>query len=153
MVNAGQSGDTSRGGKARLNWVLRSKPNILVLALGSNDGLRGIPVKETQQNLSYIIETAQNKGITVVLVQNKLPENYGKRFISQFSNLFKELAKKYSLLLTPFLLDGVALKDNMTLEDRIHPNSQGTDKMLENTWKTLEKAIIQSEEKSIKIKK
>ena len=147
VVNAGQSGDTSRGGLKRINWVLRSKPDILVLALGSNDGLRGIPISETQKNLEEIIKKATEKKIQMILVQNLLPENYGKKFSEDFAKLYPELAKKHSLPLTPFLLEGVALIDEMTIRDKIHPNDKGTDRMLENTWKTIEQVISKIEKK------
>ena len=138
VVNAGVSGDTSAGARARLGWVLRKKPDLLFLCIGANDGLRGIPVAETERNLRAILERAKSDGFRVVLAGVQLPENYGAEYREAFRSLFPRLAKEYRLPFLPFLLEGVAMRPELNQEDGIHPNAQGASKVAESVWKVLE---------------
>jgi len=134
IINAGVSGATTAGAIRRLQWHLRSqdKPIILVLALGANDGLRGLDLAASQQNLEEVISTAQEQKIDVVLAGMKIPPNYGEQYAAEFEALFPELAKKYDLTLIPFLLDGVAAERHLNLPDGIHPNELGYEIVAEN---------------------
>lgn len=125
FVNASISGSTSASALSRLKWQLRKKPDILFLALGSNDGLRGLKVEDTQKNLSGCIELAQSHGIKVVLAGFKVPPNYGGDYFQSFENMFPALKEKYQISLVPFLLDGVAGNKDLNQSDGIHPNEEG----------------------------
>jgi len=124
-VNAGLSGDTTAGGLTRLEWVLEPAVRILVLELGANDALRGISPVETRQNLSRIIETAQGRGVRVLLTGMEAPPNMGLQFQAEFRAIFPELAAKYQVVLLPFLLEGVAGHPELNQEDGIHPTAEG----------------------------
>ena len=138
VVNAGVSGDTSAGARARLDWVLRQKPVVLFLCIGANDGLRGIPVAETERNLRAILDRSRSTGTRVVLAGAMLPENYGPEYRAAFRGLFPRLAKEYRLPLLPFLLEGVAMDPGLNQEDGIHPNAEGARRVAGNVWKLLE---------------
>lgn len=138
VVNAGVSGDTSAGARARLDWVLRQKPGLLFLCIGANDGLRGIPVAETERNLRAILDRAKGEGIRVVLAGVLLPENYGAGYREAFRALFPRLAREYRLPFLPFLLEGVALRPELNQDDGIHPNAQGAAVVAEGVWRALE---------------
>ena len=138
VINGGVSGATSASGLKRLDWYLKSKPDIMVLALGANDGLRGLKVSETQKNLSLVIETAQKRDITVILAGMKMPTNYGESYRNDFERIFPTLAKKYKLKLVPFILEGVGGKPELNLPDGIHPNPQGHEIMAKTILKVLE---------------
>lgn len=125
IVNAGISGSTSASGRARLQWQLRAKPDVVVIALGANDGLRGVELDATQKNLGDIIELAQADGIAILLAGMKLPPNYGEDYTERFERMFTELAAKYDVALLPFLLDRVAARPELNLPDGIHPNAEG----------------------------
>ena len=125
IVNGGVSGSTTASGLKRLKWFLRSKPDTLFLALGANDGLRGVDLKKSKQNLLEIIKTAKSKSIEVVLAGMQLPPNYGIKYTYQFKKMFVDIARDQKIKLYPFLLEGVAGKKNLNLPDGIHPNSQG----------------------------
>lgn len=125
VVNAGVSGSTSASAVSRLQWQLRSRPDFLVLALGANDGLRGIPAGETSKNLAAAIDLAHDRGITVLLAGMKMPPNYGPEFTRQFEAVFTSLASEKNVALIPFLLEGVAADPGLNLPDGIHPNAKG----------------------------
>jgi acyl-CoA thioesterase-1 len=141
VINGGVSGATTASGLKRMDWYLKAKPDIMVLALGGNDGLRGTKVDETEKNLSLVIEKAQERGIRVVLVGMKMPTNMGEPYRSQFEKIFPKLAKKYSLRLVPFILEGVGGEPKYNLPDGIHPNPQGHEMMAETVLKVLEKEL------------
>lgn len=124
-VNAGVSGDTSAGGLRRLGWLLRQKPAVLVVELGTNDALRGQPLSGIEQNLRAIITQAQQAGVRVVLLGMRIPTNYGATYAEQFHALYLTLARELDLPLVPFLLEGVALDPKLNLGDGIHPNVEG----------------------------
>lgn len=137
-INGGVSGATSASALKRLGWYVKSKPDIMVLALGANDGLRGLDLKETEKNLISVIEKAQSEKIQVVMVGMKMPTNYGEPYRSNFEKLFPALAKKYKLPLVPFLLDGVGGNPKLNLADGIHPNPEGHKIMAKTIQKVLE---------------
>jgi acyl-CoA thioesterase I len=125
VVNAGVSGDTTAGGLRRLDWSIEGNTRILVVALGGNDGLRGIPPNETRSNLKEIITRAQQRGITVVLAGMEAPPNYGPAYTAEFRQVFADLAKAHDLVFIPFLLEGVAGMRRLNQPDGIHPNPEG----------------------------
>ncbi len=125
VINAGVSGETSAGGLRRVPWILRSKPEIVILELGANDGLRGLRVEETKANLEHIIQQLQQSGTHVVLAGMKLPPNYGNDYLSAFERLYPDLATRYRLPLIPFFLEGVAASNTLNQADGIHPTARG----------------------------
>ena len=138
VINAGVSGDTTAGGVRRVQWVLNSKPAVVVLELGANDGLRGIDPAETRSNLETIIRRLQAAGVTVVLAGMKLPPNYGKDYTARFAALYPEVARKYQVSLMPFFLEGVAAREALNQADGIHPTEAGYQVIVEQLLKTLE---------------
>jgi acyl-CoA thioesterase I len=142
VVNAGVSGDTSAGGLRRLDWSLDGDVRVLILALGANDGLRGVPVAEMRRNLSAIIEQAQKRGITVVLAGMEAPPNFGRTYISEFHQAYPDLARRYDVTLVPFLLEGVAGVTSLNQRDGIHPTAEGARIVADNVWAVL-KPILQ----------
>lgn len=138
VINGGVSGATTASGLKRLNWYVKAKPDIMVLALGANDGLRGLNLKESEKNLSAVIEKAKDSGMTVLLVGMKMPTNYGEPYRTNFEKLFPLLAKKYQLPLVPFLLEGVGGNPKLNLPDGIHPNVEGHKIMAKTIQKNLE---------------
>ncbi len=125
IINAGISGSTTSGGLKRLKWYLKTKPEILFLALGANDGLRGVKVSESTKNLTELIKFAQSKGLVIVLAGMKVPPNYGKQYSDEFEQMFIKLSQKYKLDFIPFLLEGVAGNKDLNQADGIHPNEKG----------------------------
>ena len=142
VVNASVSGDTSRTGLNRLEDALKQhKPSIVIVALGGNDGLRGLPISETESSLSSIIEKSQQSGQSVLLAGVRLPPNYGVYYNSQFADMFQRLAGKYSVPLVPKILDQVADNSALMQEDRTHPTAEGQKQVLENVWPQLESLL------------
>jgi acyl-CoA thioesterase-1 len=139
VLNAGLSGETSAGGLARINWILKEPIDIFVLELGANDGLRGLPLKQTKQNLQQIINKvkAKNPDVKIVIAGMMMPPNLGAEYTADFMQLFPELAKKNDAHLIPFLLEGVAGNEELNLNDGIHPNKTGHSIVAENVWKVL----------------
>lgn len=135
VINAGVSGDTTAGGLRRVEWVLKSHPDMVILELGGNDGLRGLNVQETKANLERIIQRCREASVTVVLAGMKLPPNYGADYTKAFEAIYPALAKRYRVPLIPFFLDGVAGSASLNQADGIHPTSEGyriiTEKVLE----------------------
>jgi len=138
VINAGVSGDTTAGGLRRVDWVLKSKPEIVILELGGNDGLRGLDLKDTRANLEQIIQRLLAGGVKVVLAGMKLPPNYGREYTASFQSLYSDLAKQYDLPLMSFFLEGVATKAGLNQADGIHPTGPGYKIIVENVWPTLE---------------
>lgn len=141
IIASGVSGATTSSGVPRLKWLLKSKPQVLVLALGSNDGLRGFKISEIQKNLSETIELAQKNNMKVFLSELKMPPNYGKTYTKDFESLFKELAHKYKIPLVPFLLENVGGNSKLNQSDGIHPNEKGHAIMAENIFKYLKENL------------
>jgi acyl-CoA thioesterase-1 len=125
VVNAGVSGDTTAGGLARLDWALADKPDLVILALGANDALRGIEPSTVRDNLDKIIRKIEASGAKVLLLGMLAPPNLGEEYKSAFDRIFPELARTYHLQLYPFLLEGVAMKPELNQPDGIHPNERG----------------------------
>lgn len=125
VINAGVSGDTTAGGLRRVDWVLKSRPDFVILELGANDGLRGLNLEETKANLERIIKRCQEASVTVILAGMKLPPNYGREYTKGFEAMYPALAKQYRLTLIPFFLDGVAGSTSLNQADGIHPTSEG----------------------------
>lgn len=134
VINAGISGSTTSGGVSRIEWLLKSNPDYLIIALGGNDGLRGIPVIETEKNLERIVLAAKEKKIPTLLAGMKIPPNYGIQYTQEFAALFKNLAKDQNVSLLPFLLKGVGGDPSMNLPDRIHPNPAGHQKISQTVY-------------------
>jgi acyl-CoA thioesterase I len=137
VVNAGISGDTSAGGLERLDWALQGDVRVLVVALGANDGLRGLPLEQLRGNLSQIIERAQRRGIAVVLAGMEAPPNYGRDYISGFHKVYPELAAQYHVAFVPFLLQKVAGSASLNQNDGIHPTPEGARIVADNVWEVL----------------
>ena len=142
VVNASVSGDTTAGGLNRINWTLSEKNiDILVLGLGANDMLRGIKPNETKENLEKIIKIIIDKNITIILTGMIAPKSHGKEYRDKFNKIYANLSDKYSLIFLPFLLEGVALKPELNLEDGMHPNPKGVQIISKNIEKKITSII------------
>jgi acyl-CoA thioesterase-1 len=137
VVNAGISGDTSAGGLSRLDLALEGDVRILVVALGGNDALRGLPVTQLRDNLARIIERAQARDVSVVLAGMEAPPNWGAQYTSAFRNVYRALAEEYGVALVPFLLEGVAGVEHLNQRDGIHPTAEGDRVIAETIWSVL----------------
>ena len=138
VVNASVTGETTSGGKVRLNGLLQThKPAIVILELGPNDGLRGLPIKQLRDNLAAMIEASQAAKAKVLLVGMQIPPNYGDQYTTAFRETYNELAKTYHLKLVPFLLEGIALDASQMQADNLHPNEHAQPRLLENVWSAL----------------
>ena len=138
VVNAGVSGDTSAGGLSRLDWSLEGNVVTLVVELGANDGLRGLPVGQMKQNLSEIIMRARQRGIKVILTGMEAPPNYGPLYTAEFRQVYRDLASKHDVTFVPFYLEGVAGDPSLNISDGIHPNAAGSRIIEERLWRALE---------------
>jgi len=125
VTNGGVSGSTSASGVTRLKWHLKKKTNIVVLELGANDGLRGLKLDETQKHLTNIIRLAKEKKVKILLLGLLMPPNYGKKYVKDFEDMYKKIAKNEKIPLLPFVLKDVAGKSDLNLPDGIHPNQKG----------------------------
>ncbi len=143
VVNAGLSGETTSGGLNRINWILNQNADVFVLELGANDGLRGIPLNETRQNLQAMIDTvrSKNKNTEIVLAGMQIPPNLGQEYTMEFKQIFTELADENNIALIPFLLDGVAGNPELNLPDGIHPTPEGHRIVANNVWEVLEPIV------------
>jgi acyl-CoA thioesterase-1 len=137
VVNAGVSGDTTAGGLARLDWIYRQKADVLVVALGANDGLRGIPIEQTEKNLRAILRRARKEGSRVLLAGLRLPDNFGPQAQVRFAAVYPRLAAEFHVQLVPFLLEGVAMEPGLNQADGIHPNAKGARKVADHLWQKL----------------
>lgn len=140
VVNAGVSGDTSAGGLRRIDWLSKRPIDVLVLELGGNDGLRGIPVASTRTNLQGIIDKsrARNPSVRIVIAGMQMPPNMGPQFTAEFRELFPALAKANQSALVPFLLEGVGGRPEFNQPDLVHPTAEGHQIVASNVWKVLE---------------
>lgn len=145
VVNASVSGETTSGGRSRLAALLaQHQPSVVVLELGGNDALRGLPLKNTQENLAWMVETAQKAGAKVLLVGMQVPPNYGTDYANRFAATFADVAKARKVALVPFFLKGVADGTDPTRlfqPDRIHPRAEAHPQMLANVWPELQKLL------------
>ncbi|MGH1363833.1 MAG: arylesterase [Calditrichia bacterium] len=145
VVNAGLSGETTSGGLRRINWLLKQKVDVLVIELGGNDGLRGIPVDLTEKNLQGIIDKARKKhpDMTIVLAGMEVPPNMGDDYAAKFRKIYPGIAKANSVTLIPFLLEGVGGVPELNLPDQIHPTAEGHKLVAENVWTYLAPVLKQ----------
>ncbi len=141
VINGGITGSTTSGGVSRIQWFLRAKPHYLIIALGGNDGLRGVPIEETRKNLSMILQTAAENQIPSMLAGMKLPPNYGRSYTEKFENLFLNLAQEAKVPQVPFLLEGVGGQPEFNLPDLIHPNPAGHRKICDLIFPLLSREL------------
>jgi len=138
ILNSSISGDTTQGGLARLPRLMeRYHPQIVIIELGGNDGLRGINPDVSRENIAEMIRLSQQGGAQVLLTGIKLPPNYGVAYLEQFESIYADLAREYNTLLVPFFMDGVVFVPGLLQADGIHPNEQGQPVLLDNVWKVL----------------
>ena len=145
-VNAGVSGDTSAGGLSRLDWSLEGDVRVLVVELGGNDGLRGLPVAAMKKNIDEIIRRAKQRGITVLLTGMEAPPNYGAAYTSEFRQAFRDLAREHGVAFVPFYLDGVAGVRGLNQSDGIHPNAEGSRVIERRIWESLEPLLVEKDQ-------
>lgn len=140
VLDAGISGDTTAGGLRRLDWLLQRRVDVLIIALGGNDGLRGIQPDVTRANLQTTIERARQKypDIEIALAGMRMPPNLGRDYLDRFQSIYPELAEKNRVALIPFLLEGVGGRPDKNQEDMIHPTAEGHEIIADNVWKVLE---------------
>jgi acyl-CoA thioesterase-1 len=143
VENAGVSGDTSAGGLRRLDWALQGNARIMVLALGANDGLRGLSTAEMKNNLTQIIEQARQRNVMVILAGMEAPPNYGGEYAASFRQAFRDVAQHERVTFLPFLLDKVAGVPALNQGDGIHPNPRGAEIVAETVWRVLRPALDQ----------
>jgi len=141
VVNGGVSGDTTAGGKARIGWALKDKPDAVIVALGGNDALRGLSPRATRRNLDVILSRLKEAGLPVLLAGYKAPRNLGPEYIAEFEAVYPELAKKHGVLFYPFILDGVAMDPALNQGDGIHPNAEGVARMVDGLVPLVEKLM------------
>jgi acyl-CoA thioesterase-1 len=141
VVNAGVSGDTSADGLRRANWALEGDVRLLILALGANDGLRGLPPEQMKANLQAIIHRARQRGIPVLLAGMEAPPNYGEQYARAFRQVFRDLAHDNKLVFVPFLLQGVAGVPDLNQADGIHPTSAGARRIADLLWPDVKKML------------
>jgi acyl-CoA thioesterase-1 len=134
VVNAGVSGDTTAGGLRRVDWALKNRPDVAIVALGANDGLRGLPPPAMRDNLRGIVGRFQAAGVRVLLAGMRVPPNYGPEYTRGFVEVFGEVARQARVPLMPFLLDGVAADPRLNQADGIHPNAEGHRVLAERVW-------------------
>jgi acyl-CoA thioesterase-1 len=141
VINAGVSGDTSAGGRRRIDWILRQRPDVVVVGLGANDGLRGLSVEMTEDNLRRILEKIRAAGARGVLVGMKLPPNMGPDYVEPFEAIYPRVAAETGVTWVPFLLEGVAGVPELNLPDGIHPNAAGHQRLAQNVLPAIEEAL------------
>lgn len=149
VVNASITGETTEGGASRIATALqRFSPDLVILELGGNDGLRGFPTSRMKENLSTIIETSQASGAAVVLLGIRIPSNYGQRYTVAFENVYRELADEYGIPWIEFFMDGIALNADLMQDDGIHPNSEAQPVLLDNAWPIVSQALAERSAKN-----
>ena len=139
VVNAGVSGETSSGGRSRIDWILKQRVDIFVLELGGNDGLRGIPITETKKNLQTIIDKVKQKypAAKMIITGMQIPPNMGKKYTTEFRSMFPDLAKQNNISIVPFILEGVGGNAGLNQSDGIHPTAEGHRILANNVWSVL----------------
>ncbi len=142
VVNASISGETTRGGASRIDALLqRHRPTLTLIALGANDGLRGLPLEAMERNLERMVTAARDAGSEVVLIGMRLPTNYGPLFGHRFAQLYRQLAQCHEIALVPFLLEGVGLRRELFQPDGLHPTAEAQPRILENVWPVVEEVL------------
>jgi len=138
VVNASVSGETSAGGRARLQKLLElHRPAVVVIELGANDGLRGLPIRQTKDNLTFMTERAKAMNARVVIAGMQMPPNYGTRYTEEFAAMFSQVAREQGQALVPFFMDGVALDMRLVQADGLHPTAEAQPRLLDNVWPVL----------------
>jgi acyl-CoA thioesterase-1 len=143
VVNAGVSGDTTAGGRRRVPWALRARPDIVIVALGANDGLRGLPIAAMRENLVAIVTEVRAAGARVLLAGMRMPPNYGEAYTRDFAEAFAAVARQTHVAFLPFLLDGVAGDPALNQSDGIHPNAAGQRVVAQTVWRALRPLLRQ----------
>jgi len=144
VINASISGETTEGGVTRISRTLENfSPELIILELGGNDGLRGFPTDRMKTNLQTIIETAKTSGAAVVMLGIRIPTNYGPRYTGAFENVYRELADQLSVLWIEFFMEGIALNDELMQGDGIHPNASAQSILLDNAWPIIRQALAE----------
>jgi acyl-CoA thioesterase-1 len=141
VVNAGISGDTTADGLRRANWALEGDVRVLIVALGANDGLRGLPTSQMKANLQSIIHRARQRAIPVLLVGMEAPPNFGEQYAGAFRQVFQDLARENKVTFVPFLLDGVAGMPDLNQPDGVHPTSAGAARIADHLWPVVKTMI------------
>ncbi len=141
VMNAGVNGDTTAGGLRRIPWLLNQQPVVVILVLGANDGLRGLPVAEVQKNLETIIKACLKQGAKVLLAGIRIPPNYGAKYTKEFEGIYPHLARKYDVTFVPFFLEGVAGIKELNQRDGIHPTKEGYGIIINTLWRALESML------------
>lgn len=141
VINSGVSGSTTASALTRMKWLYKSKPDTVLLVLGANDGLRGVKVEASEKNLAEAIEYSQKQNVRVILGGMYMPPNYGKDYTEKFKKMYESLAKKYKLVLVPFVLDKVGGNPKYNLADGIHPNEAGHKIIAENIFQVIKGAL------------
>ncbi len=144
VVNAGVSGDTTAGGLRRLDWALDGDVKVLVIELGANDGLRGLPADQMRDNLSQMIRTAKDRGISVLLCGMEAPPNFGPQYTREFRKVYADLADEHDVAFLPFFLAGVAGDSALNQADGIHPNEEGTRRVADLVWQALQPVLTRA---------
>ncbi len=148
VINAGVSGDTTRDGLARLNWVLAAKPDAVIVELGANDALRGVDPALTRANLDKILHTLRQRGLPVLLAGMLAPPNMGKAYADKFDPIYPALAIKYGTVFYPFFLDGVATRATLNQSDGMHPNARGVEVVVQHILPAVEKLLARVQDKT-----
>lgn len=141
VINAGSSGDTSKSGRSRLEWVLQDDVDAAIVVLGANDALRGIDPAVTRENLDAVLQTLDEKGIATLFAGMKAPRNMGQQYVEEFDDLFSDLADKHGVVFYPFFLQGVAQQPDLNQSDGIHPNAKGVQVIVDNMVPKVEQLI------------
>ncbi len=147
VINAGVSGDTTAGGLRRVPWILNNKPELVILELGANDGLRGLSIDQTKNNLGQIVKQLREAGAVVVLAGMKLPPNYGEDYTTRFEAIYPALAREYHLPFIPFFLEGVGGASSLNQADGIHPTKQGYEIVVEQVLNVLKTVLSERRQK------
>lgn len=144
VINASITGETTEGGVSRIGAALANfTPELVILELGGNDGLRGFPTSRMQENLSRIIEASQASGASVVLLGIRIPTNYGQRYTQAFENVYRELAAEHGVPWIEFFMEGIALNPELMQDDGIHPNAEAQPLLLDNAWPIVDRALAE----------
>lgn len=142
VINISTSGDTTSNGLAKLNPALQKyRPDVLIIELGANDALRGLPIAQMKNNLEIIIKESHKSGAKILLLATLLPPNYGQKYLDQYSNTYLELSQLYKVALVPMFLDGVAGHENLIQKDGLHPNEEAQPIILNNVWPALKEIL------------
>lgn len=147
VINAGVSGDTTAGGLRRVPWILKNEPELVILELGANDGLRGLSIDQTKSNLRQIVKQLKEAGAAVVLAGMKLPPNYGEEYTTRFEAIYPALAQEYHIPLIPFFLEGVGGASSLNQADGIHPTREGYEVVVEQVLKVLKAVLSERQQK------